>query len=119
MHRPPFDAKNQVALAKKISLGKFERIPVQYSDTLFQVISWMLQRDRSRRPRVEDLERLPQFATHLREHSHTVSDFKLNSLYSARVKELRAREERLRRHESALIKREVKLERTSYHPGRD
>ncbi|RHY98322.1 hypothetical protein DYB35_007622, partial [Aphanomyces astaci] len=38
---PPFDATNQLALAKKISAGKFSRIPDEYSEDLFQVIRWM------------------------------------------------------------------------------
>lgn len=42
--RPPFDATNQLALAKKINAGKFTRIPSQYSEGLFQVIRWMLHR---------------------------------------------------------------------------
>jgi NIMA (never in mitosis gene a)-related kinase len=36
--RPPFEATNQVALALKINDGKFPRIPLKYSDALFDII---------------------------------------------------------------------------------
>ena len=36
--RPPFEASNQVALAMKINNGKYSRIPLKYSDALFEVI---------------------------------------------------------------------------------
>ena len=36
--RPPFEASNQVALAMKINGGKYSRIPLKYSDALFEVI---------------------------------------------------------------------------------
>jgi NIMA (never in mitosis gene a)-related kinase len=36
--RAPFEATNKVQLAYKIKLGKIERIPSQYSDSLFEVI---------------------------------------------------------------------------------
>ncbi|KAI9989300.1 hypothetical protein PInf_019492 [Phytophthora infestans] len=73
---------------KKINAGKFTRIPSQYSEGLFQVIRWMLHRQRSRRPRIEDLERVPQ----------------LQQNY-----ELLGIEEDLRRQEAALMAREKKL----------
>ena len=43
--RAPFEATNQVQLAQKIKQGKFERIPANYSDDLFKVISWMISID--------------------------------------------------------------------------
>ena len=36
--KPPFEASNQVALAMKINNGKYSRIPMKYSDALFEVI---------------------------------------------------------------------------------
>lgn len=44
-------------MALKINAGKYPRIPAQYSDELFNVISWMLQHDRRKRPRTDDLIR--------------------------------------------------------------
>jgi NIMA (never in mitosis gene a)-related kinase len=58
--RPPFHASNQLALAMKINAGRFERIPKHYSDNLYRAIRWMLHTEPTRRPRVEDLESLPE-----------------------------------------------------------
>ena len=32
--KPPFEAKNHIELATKIKRGKFERLPIKYSDDL-------------------------------------------------------------------------------------
>ena len=55
---PPFDAANQLALAVKINSGKIGKLPSCFSEELHRSCHWMLRRDISRRPRVEDLERL-------------------------------------------------------------
>ncbi|GMI43947.1 hypothetical protein TrCOL_g7095 [Triparma columacea] len=59
---PPFDAANQLALAVKINSGKIAKLPSCFSEELHRSCHWMLRRDISRRPRVEDLERLPNLA---------------------------------------------------------
>ncbi|KAL0592493.1 hypothetical protein ABG067_000057 [Albugo candida] len=125
---PPFDATNQLALAKKINAGRFARIPSQYSEGLFQAIRWMLHRQRSRRPRVEDLERIPQLQQRLRAYAATNPALfqnsssstsssayspdiqQLQATYNQKMKELLSIEEDLRRQESALAAREKKLE---------
>jgi hypothetical protein len=38
----PFEASNQLALASKISTGKYDRIPYRYSEDLFLLIKNML-----------------------------------------------------------------------------
>lgn len=110
---PPFDATNQLALAKKINAGKFARIPSQYSEGLFQVIRWMLHRQRSRRPRIEDLERVPQLQQRLRAYAAANSaanpEAQLRTNYDQKMKELLGIEEDLRRQEAALVAREKKL----------
>lgn len=109
---PPFDATNQLALAKKINAGKFSRIPQQYSEGLFQVIRWMLHRQRSRRPRIEDLERVPQLQQRLRAYAAAMNqspESQLRGAYDQKMKELLAIEEDLRRQEAALLAREKKL----------
>lgn len=116
MRSPPFDATNQLALAKKINAGKFTRIPAQYSEGLFQVIRWMLHRQRSRRPRIEDLERVPQLQQRLRAYAAANApspEQQLQNTYSQKMKELLAIEEDLRRQEAALIAREKKLKGTT------
>jgi hypothetical protein len=57
---PPFEANNQLALAVKINAGKFARIPARYSEDLYRAIRWMLQVDSTKRPAVEDLEKMPR-----------------------------------------------------------
>jgi NIMA (never in mitosis gene a)-related kinase len=73
---PPFDAKNQISLAMKINAGRFARIPKHYSDELFNVIRSMLQVDRRRRPKVEDLERVPAMQTALSEANRLLRESK-------------------------------------------
>lgn len=109
---PPFDATNQLALAKKINAGKFERIPSQYSESLFQVIRWMLHRQRSKRPRVEDLEQLPPVEQRLRMYhaEHSPPEYQLQQSFNQKMKELLSIEEDLRKQETALLAREKKLE---------
>jgi serine/threonine protein kinase len=114
---PPFDATNQLALAKKINAGKFTRIPSQYSEGLFQVIRWMLHRQRSRRPRIEDLERVPQLQQRLRAYAAAsapapAADQNLQTSYNQKMKEVLGIEEDLRRQEAALMAREKKLKGT-------
>ncbi|GLE10382.1 hypothetical protein PINS_up022483 [Pythium insidiosum] len=109
---PPFDATNQLALAKKINAGKFARIPSQYSEGLFQVIRWMLHRQRSRRPRIEDLERVPQLQQRLRAYAaanNVAPEQQIRTAYDQKMKELLAIEDDLRRQEAGLIAREKKL----------
>lgn len=43
---PPFEATTQLTLAMKIKAGKFPKIPAQYSDDLFKVISMMINIER-------------------------------------------------------------------------
>jgi hypothetical protein len=43
----------------KIKNGKFDRIPERYSEELWRVIQWMLQKNTEKRPNVDDLINLP------------------------------------------------------------
>ncbi|KAF0755470.1 hypothetical protein AaE_004957 [Aphanomyces astaci] len=106
---PPFDATNQLALAKKISAGKFSRIPNEYSEDLFQVIRWMLHRQRSRRPRIEDLERVPILVRRLREYNMSSVEVQLQNTYAAKMKELFSIQEDLQKQEALLLVRETQL----------
>lgn len=51
--RAPFEATNKVQLAQKINSGHIDRIPSQYSDELFRVISAMITIDANKRPSCE------------------------------------------------------------------
>lgn len=51
----------------KIKEGKFERIPLKYSEELSRVINWMLSQNTSDRPSVDDLMNIPQVSMRIRE----------------------------------------------------
>mmetsp|Transcript_26468 Transcript_26468/g.69570 ORF Transcript_26468/g.69570 Transcript_26468/m.69570 type:complete len:433 (-) Transcript_26468:459-1757(-) len=53
--RPPFDAHNQIELAKCIQTGHFARIPSEYSEDLHRAICWMLQLQPENRPSADRL----------------------------------------------------------------
>jgi NIMA (never in mitosis gene a)-related kinase 2 len=63
--RPPFQARNQVALAMKINAGHFDRIPSNYSEDLHRTIRWMLHINLLKRPRVEECAAIPQVARYM------------------------------------------------------
>lgn len=52
---PPFTASNHLSLALKINKGAFTHIPNIYSQQLSDMITRMLENDRSKRPFVRDL----------------------------------------------------------------
>jgi NIMA (never in mitosis gene a)-related kinase len=64
---PPFQAKNDLALAMKIRAGQFERIPEQYSPELTRVIAWMLKVDSTKRPGVVELLNVPRISHRIRD----------------------------------------------------
>ena len=53
--RAPFEATNLPQLFEKISAGKFNRIPSQYSDELQKLLQCMMCVEQSKRPTVEAL----------------------------------------------------------------
>ena len=63
--RPPFEATNHLALAKKIIQGTIERIPDRSSEDLQEVVQWMLSTDPEQRPSVEDLLKNPKIKLRL------------------------------------------------------
>jgi len=79
--RPPFEAANQVALAVKISAGKFSRIPLKYSDELFLLVRAMLQIDPARRPAIEDFDKNKSLRVGLR-NIYRISHNKIQKLKS-------------------------------------
>ena len=92
---PPFEATNAAALAVKIRSGKFERLPIRYSDELQRVVVWMLNVDLNLRPSVDDLLSLPQVSLRLRERKLKESQ---NSL--------KKKEEELKKKEAEIIQLE-------------
>ena len=65
--RPPFEASNHLALAKKIIQGKIERIPERYSEDLQAVIELMLSTDPEKRPSVDQLQEMPKIKLRMKE----------------------------------------------------
>jgi NIMA (never in mitosis gene a)-related kinase len=53
--RPPFKAQNHLSLAMKIKAGKYDRIPSNYSEELWEAIKWMLSLSQDTRASVDDL----------------------------------------------------------------
>lgn len=131
---PPFDATNQLSLAVKINAGKFARIPTQYSEDLHRAIRWMIQVDASKRPAVEDLERIPNLAPFLRDASAILREYTTGQRAAAAAaaagaaggaagratggaaaaaptpKELAVREEALRKAEDDVARRQTELD---------
>lgn len=60
--RRPFEATNQLALADKICKGKFDRIPLRFSEDLQKLIEKMLMIDPHQRISTEDILKLPYFS---------------------------------------------------------
>ena len=108
-HRPPFVAGNHLALAVKINAGKFDRIPSCYSDDLHRAIRWMLQMDATKRPTVEDLERLPGIRREAPLCRALVREHRWAVRYSRRSREVRAREDAVQKREEAAGRRERRL----------
>jgi NIMA (never in mitosis gene a)-related kinase len=121
--KPPFSAKNSIALALKINSGRFKRLPSRYSDALQSAIAWMLQVRPKKRPAIEDLENLSALQVILHalctvicfslffqpalRHARCI----LNDYRSAQNTALQRREEALAVRETALRDKEVQLQR--------
>jgi serine/threonine protein kinase len=48
--RPPFEAANHFTLAVKIQEGRFDRLPMRYSEDLQNLVVWMLRLNPDQRP---------------------------------------------------------------------
>ncbi|CAM9298100.1 unnamed protein product [Ectocarpus sp. 6 AP-2014] len=105
----PFDAHNQLALAMKINTSKVAPIPSRYSPDLFATIEWMLSKTRHKRPRMEDLAKVPGLQLPLRENRLLVREFQLEQSYLRRLRTLKSREVDIERREAELATGEAKL----------
>eukprot|EP01086_Lenisia_limosa_P003767 TRINITY_DN1844_c0_g1_i1.p1 TRINITY_DN1844_c0_g1~~TRINITY_DN1844_c0_g1_i1.p1 ORF type:complete len:201 (+),score=42.37 TRINITY_DN1844_c0_g1_i1:608-1210(+) len=56
---PPFEARNQIALAVKIKAGRFSRLPRQYSEELSQIVRALIHVDQHSRPTASALLQWP------------------------------------------------------------
>jgi len=53
--RPPFQAKNLIALAESIRSGEFDPLPPMYSREMERVVRWLLQVDQKKRPSISQV----------------------------------------------------------------
>ena len=102
--RPPFKAQSHLSLALKIKAGKYDRIPSQYSEDLWQTIQWMLSLSQENRASVEDLIKLPKVQQILPACSKLRS-----SAESEKLKLLIQKEKSLAEKEQELTKKETAL----------
>ncbi|GBG29127.1 Serine/threonine-protein kinase Nek2 [Hondaea fermentalgiana] len=130
--RPPFEAANVVSLGKRISAGRFSRIPMRYSDELQAVVQSMLTLSPTRRPSVSQLMSLPRVGSYVvraRESitrsmarasestegstsaTSSAASSKAEAALAARAKEIRNREHALRVKEKQLVEREDEVRR--------
>lgn len=65
--KPPFDARNHLALAEKILAGDIDRVPDRYSEDLQNIICQMLDKDPTKRPSVEELIKNPKIKLRINE----------------------------------------------------
>ena len=65
--KPPFQATNHLALAGKIINSEVERIPTGYSEDLDNVVKWMLNKDPTKRPSVEELMKIQKIQLRMNE----------------------------------------------------
>jgi len=103
--RPPFEASNHLALAKRIILGKIERIPERYSEDLQGVIEWMLCTESEKRPSVDQLLEIPKIRLRMNEREMRDEYTKLKKQDS----ELTVKEEGLKKREDKILAKEVAL----------
>ncbi len=96
--RPPFEAANQIALAMKIKTGRFDRLPLRYSEELQKVLMHMLRINPEERPKTEDLLGIPQIALRIKEG-------KLKEHYA----QLKHKEEGLSRTQKELEEKEREM----------
>ncbi|CAM9327949.1 unnamed protein product, partial [Laminaria digitata] len=105
----PFNAHNQLSLAMKINTGRVAPIPSRYSSELFATIEWMLHKARHKRPRMEDLVKVPGLQAPLRENRLVVREFQFQQSYVHRTRELKCREADVNRREAELSALEAAL----------
>lgn len=98
--KPPFDATNQLALAMKIKSGKFERLPIRYSEELQKVVSWMIRLNPEERPSTDALLNLPQISLRLKEQN-------LKDNYNL----LKKKEEELQKNENLYKQKEEEIQK--------
>jgi len=113
--RPPFQASNVVSLGKKITTGKFTRIPSMYSDDLHNIIKAMLTLNPLKRPSVTQLMGHPRLVRYLNSRKvelntkHLSTEDSEHAKQKKKMQELAAREEEIKKRELAIEEKEAQL----------
>ncbi|KAL4435377.1 hypothetical protein ABPG74_022860 [Tetrahymena malaccensis] len=100
--KPPFEATNHLSLAIKIKSGKFERLPLRYSEELQKLIESMVHIDPEKRPSVQNILELPQISLRLKERKLREK----HSQIKIKEDELKKREEQLQERIDQIEKKE-------------
>lgn len=124
--RPPFEAANVVSLGKRISAGRFSRIPTRYSDELQTVIQAMLTLSPTKRPSVAQIMRSTRVASYVlrarenliargsREQAAASGTASTGNKELDQARELRIKEHALRVKEKELAEREEEVRRREH-----
>ena len=103
--KPPFEAKNHLSLALKIKTGKFDRLPIRYSEDLQKLIEAMLYINPDKRPDVDQLLQIPQVA--IRKKEKKLRD--KHALIKQKEDDIKKKEESLKALEQSQTKKEDEL----------
>lgn len=98
--KPPFQATSHLSLAVKIKSGKFDRLPLRYSEDLQMVIRSMIEVNPEKRANVENLLNLPHLEIRVRER-------RIREMYGG----MKGREEEVKRKEEEVGKREEEIKK--------
>ena len=103
--RPPFEATNHLSLAMKIRAGKFDRLPIRYSEELQKLIEIMLNANPERRPSAENLLKFPLFDMRIKEKRLREKLVQVKQI----EEEIKRKEEELKKIETTLTLRDKKI----------
>ncbi|OUM67951.1 hypothetical protein PIROE2DRAFT_4507 [Piromyces sp. E2] len=110
-NKPPFQARTQILLAKKIKEGKILDIPKEYSQDMRQLIKSMLNVTQSKRPSTIDFLKNEKVRTYIYEINLEEKEIKLKHYES----ELKQYEKRLKNKEKELLLKEKELNEREKH----
>lgn len=105
--KPPFQATSHLSLAVKIKSGKFDRLPIRYSEDIQMVIRSMIEVNPEKRANVENLLNLPHLEIRIRER-------RVREMYGGmkgREDEVKKREEEVGRREEEIKKKEEEIKK--------
>ena len=122
--KPPFQGTNYLQIAVKIKEESFERIPLRYSEDMWNLVTQLLNKNPEERPSTQSLINFPQVSVRIHEKESRDSLISLQVLESKikkrfeealRVKqELKLREDRIKQKEKSLENEGSSLEEITF-----